>query len=701
MYRAWFIGFVLVATAFSVPLFATAPAAAQAPSITIVSPKGITPVSTLGFQIQVAVSSDFILDQEHYGVGPDLPGHGHVHYYLDPNATSDGTLLGATWLTVLNVGALPAGAHKVRAELRNNTHGPLVPRVFNEITVTAVAPSITIVSPKVTAVSTLGFRIEVAVAGLDLDDANYGGTNVPGHGHIHYYRDPNATSSGALLAATTSTVFDIPALTAGTHIIRAELRQNNHAALSPAVLQNLTVTASAPSITIVSPKITTVPTLGFRIEVAVGGFILDEANYGGTKVAGQGHIHYYLDPATVNQLLAATTATAYDVGALSAGTHTIRAELRQNNHAALSPAVFSEITVTAAGPSITIVSPKVTSVPTLGVRVEVAVGGFILDQPNYGGTNVAGHGHIHYTIDGGGLIATTNTSAAFAPLSAGTHVIRAELRNNDHTPLSPAVFQEITVTAGAPSIRIIEPLASAAVSTLGFRVRVAVSGFFLDQPDYGGTNVPGQGHIHYTIDGGGLIATTDASMDFAAVSAGTHVIRAELRNNDHSALSPAVFQEVSVTTEVPGVTVKLSANTIEVGQPLVVSWTVTGFVMDSAAVNGAPEAGRGHVHIFVDNVYQNFSTGDTYVVSNLAQGSHTIKVGLFNNDHTGLTPAVESSATVHVVAQSALPSQAAPLYFGTVAGLIIVIAILAALLVMSARRRRKIPPEEMMPPPPK
>ena len=449
--------------------------------------------------------------------------------------------------------------------------------------------------------------------------------------------------------------------------------------------------AQAPSITVVSPKVTTVSTLGFRTEVAVANFNLSQENYGGLPVPGQGHIHYTVD-STLGA--GATWLTVFYFGSLTAGTHTVRAELRNNDHSALSPAVFQEITVTATAPSIAIVSPKVTTVSTLGFRMEVAVAGFLLDAANYAGTNFPGQGHIHYTVDGalaGGLAgATTSTVFNFGSLTGGAHTIRAELRNNDHSPLSPAVFQEMTVSVGPPEIRILEPLAGSGASALGFRMRVAVANFSLDPENYAGTNIAGRGHIHYTVDGtlaGGLAGATTATVfHFGSLTPGNHTVRAELRNNDHSALSPAVFQEMTVSVANPSIQIAVSAVSIQVGQPVTVTWTVSGFLIDPSAFGGPVEAGRGHVHVFVDGAYRMATAGDSLIITGLAAGSHTIKVALHNNDHSPLTTEVSSERTVQVTVPVVPEATVgAPAFYGTLAVLLIVIAALAVLLVRKGR----------------
>lgn len=54
-----------------------------------------------------------------------------------------------------------------------------------------------------------------------------------------------------------------------------------------------------------------------------------------------------------------------------------------------------------------------------------------------------GQGHLHYQVDGGPLIATTNTKMSFHELTAGAHSVTVTLVGNDHAPLGPQ--QTLTV----------------------------------------------------------------------------------------------------------------------------------------------------------------------------------------------------------------------------------------------------------------
>src|SRR2546425_4161965 len=70
----------------------------------------------------------------------------------------------------------------------------------------------------------------------------------------------------------------------------------------------------------------------------------------------------------------------------------------------------------AASYTIKVTSPATgAQVSSLGVQMVVQVGGgFILDQQNYGGTDITDHGHRHHFLDGGVKGATWLTPLAFA-----------------------------------------------------------------------------------------------------------------------------------------------------------------------------------------------------------------------------------------------------------------------------------------------
>jgi plastocyanin len=193
---------------------------------------------------------------------------------------------------------------------------------------------------------------------------------------------------------------------------------------------------------------------------------------GDPNVAGQGHIHYFLDvdppttpgvPAIPSEGAYAATANPWHVWTdLSPGEHTLSVELVNNDHTPLVPAIVDTISieVVLAQPGLAITSPAEDSlVFGHNVTISVSVDDFDLVD-NLGGVNVAGEGHIHYFRDvlpptapgvpaitaAGTYAPVVGTSFTWINVSVGTHMFSAELVNNDHTPLVPYVVAFVNVT---------------------------------------------------------------------------------------------------------------------------------------------------------------------------------------------------------------------------------------------------------------
>lgn len=57
---------------------------------------------------------------------------------------------------------------------------------------------------------------------------------------------------------------------------------------------------------------------------------------------------------------------------------------------------------------------------------------------------------------------------------------------------------------------------------------------------------PGQGHLHYQVDDGPIIATTATKLSFHGLTAGAHKIVVMLAGNDHNPLGPQQTLDVTV-----------------------------------------------------------------------------------------------------------------------------------------------------------
>ena len=70
--------------------------------------------------------------------------------------------------------------------------------------------------------------------------------------------------------------------------------------------------------------------------------------------------------------------------------------------------------------------------------------------------------------------------------------------------------------------------ATVQVSTQGLKI--------VDPAKTGGRNKPGQGHFHYQVDNGPVIATTAPKLSFHELSPGSHTITVVAAANDHKPL---------------------------------------------------------------------------------------------------------------------------------------------------------------------
>jgi hypothetical protein len=78
-------------------------------------------------------------------------------------------------------------------------------------------------------------------------------------------------------------------------------------------------------------------------------------------------------------------------------------------------------------------------------------------------------------------------------------------------------------------------------------VEVRVTGVELIDPAM--TNkqpMKGQGHLHYQVDNGPVVATTAPKLSFHGLSSGKHKIVVMLANNDHSPAGPQQTMEITV-----------------------------------------------------------------------------------------------------------------------------------------------------------
>ncbi len=228
--------------------------------------------------------------------------------------------------------------------------------------------------------------------------------------------------------------------------------------------------ATSPAVKFVSPTNgAKIPAGDLPLTVEVTNFNLVDKQ-GKPAVAGEGHLHYYLDvdaPITQGQpAIPASGIWTHEVSSnytfkdVAPGTHTVSVELVNNDHTPLNPPVVQKITVTLdTNPRVQISDPKNGAIKKAGsITINASVSNFsVVDKQ--GQTAAAGEGHLHFYMDvqpptdttkpaipsSGVWAHVAGTSYTFENVPVGTHKFYVQLVNNDHTPLSSNVQDLIQV----------------------------------------------------------------------------------------------------------------------------------------------------------------------------------------------------------------------------------------------------------------
>lgn len=223
----------------------------------------------------------------------------------------------------------------------------------------------------------------------------------------------------------------------------------------------------------------------------------------------------------------------------------------------------------AAAPQLAILSPTDGSVFGNGtpVAVQLSISGFVLVQPGRVGQVAApGEGHAVVYLDGQ-LVRLVTTLDPFAlAVTSGPHALRAELVDDNGTPLSPAVSDTVTFVStlgpatGVPTVRVVSPFAYESTGH-GFWVTLEISNFTL-VGGHGQPNAPNEGHIQILVLGAVVMEITAyAPVILVAMPDGDITIAVRLVNNDNTRLNPDVSQEVPIhVTASSSVTLPLILN---------------------------------------------------------------------------------------------------------------------------------------------
>ena len=132
---------------------ASAPTAQAVPTVTIVSPANGSNVAPGDLTVTIKVDNFNVVDKQGQA---NVPGEGHVHFYLDvPAPTTPGqptippsgvwAHVSGTTYTFTNV---TPGTHTIAVQLVNNDHSPVIPIVTAQVTITVTGtPATPVPSP--------------------------------------------------------------------------------------------------------------------------------------------------------------------------------------------------------------------------------------------------------------------------------------------------------------------------------------------------------------------------------------------------------------------------------------------------------------------------------------------------------------------------------------------------------------------------
>ncbi|MFO0747627.1 MAG: hypothetical protein U1F43_18455, partial [Myxococcota bacterium] len=501
-----------------------------------------------------------------------------------------------------------------------------------------------------------GARVSVVIApsGFVTD-----GVAEPGHGAFQVKLD------GTVVATKrTGTTVPLNGVAAGSHTLEVALTAADGTALTPPVTASVSFRSELlpPTLELVLPATTTLKEGLQRVAVVPHHFTFSGLAIPGPFVPATGGWQLLVDG--VVKLDKLTQAQANVV--LTAGAHTLTARLIDSTGALLAPAVEVSRTVDVQplATAVSILAPTANSVVAKDFTVAVAFEDFTLSDQilEPGQPVVPGVGHFHAFLRKQGDTNFTyqgfylTESFVLHVATAGVYDVKVALHYQNHTPVLPAVEAITTVTVSdVPGIRIQSPQADAVVGAGPLAVAVAVDNFEIIPIPGDGSVSDVKGHYHLFIDGAyqGFFLTPVAILDplttTPPLTPGKHTIEALLHRSDHSFITGSQGDTVSFTYDpTPKVMVVAPADdaTVSTG-PFELRIATRSFnLVDHAGQ--APVAGEGHVHVFIDDAYENYHTVDRFPLTIAAPGPHTIRVELHENDHSAVAGTVPAFVNVNV-----------------------------------------------------
>jgi len=114
-------------------------------------------------------------------------------------------------------------------------------------------------------------------------------------------------------------------------------------------------------------------------------------------------------------------------------------------------------------------------------------------------------------------------------------------------PAAPQSSAAQETAAAPPTIQLLEPVDGATVPAGDVKMSVQATGLKFVMAS--NTNVPGEGHVHFTLDGEPFKMSVEPDYTYEGVAPGEHTLEAELVQNDTKPFSPPVKQEIVFTAK--------------------------------------------------------------------------------------------------------------------------------------------------------
>lgn len=119
---------------------------------------------------------------------------------------------------------------------------------------------------------------------------------------------------------------------------------------------------------------------------------------------------------------------------------------------------------------------------------------------------------------------------------------------------SPAASESSGAPSGSsaaprekPTLKLTVPANGATVAPGTVKVAVETTGLEFVMPS--GTNVDGQGHVHFTLDDRPFVMSVEKTAELKDVEPGKHTLEAELVQNDTEPFDPPITQVIEFVVE--------------------------------------------------------------------------------------------------------------------------------------------------------